>query len=277
MNNARFCIILSLLGLTACNAGWDLDRLKKLEAGGSEYHKLLTAKYRKYSESEAANYDWWSSQYFAKKGVKAALGKAIEPEDPKAWRIAKSALPETLEARQKLLTVLKSGMENTNPAKAADAVFNYDCWIENLKDGWQVAEINGCRSAFYEALNLLPRASQTHKPQAAASSRQEEYVIYFDSGSAAVGSQGQRIIKQVAENIKALGDYDVVINGHTDASGQEEANMKLGLSRANAVRSALISMGVKESEINVFSFGGTDLKAQGKSPKNRRVEIFINE
>ncbi len=72
----------------------------------------------------------------------------------------------------------------------------------------------------------------------------------------------------------------VQLTGHTDADGDDVYNDKLGLKRANRVKTYLISKGVSEDKITVDSKGkrqpiDTNRTPKGKQ-KNRRVEIKIN-
>lgn len=68
----------------------------------------------------------------------------------------------------------------------------------------------------------------------------------------------------------------VLITGYTDAIGEQQVNVQLGLRRANAVKQALIEAGVAESAIIVDSAGESDLvvDSQLEQPLNRRVEVF---
>ncbi len=76
-----------------------------------------------------------------------------------------------------------------------------------------------------------------------------------------------------------LGIADYTITGHADRSGAEDYNLQLSLRRADAVRSELISRGVKEGGISVAGRGEAEPAvptADGvREPANRRVEIIL--
>ena len=86
----------------------------------------------------------------------------------------------------------------------------------------------------------------------------------------------QTTIRQAAA-YKAEGGALVTPTGHTDRSGPEAYDLALSLRRANAVRDALVSEGVKASDISVVGLG----EAQPLVPtpdgvreaQNRRVQI----
>ena len=102
--------------------------------------------------------------------------------------------------------------------------------------------------------------------------------ILFDSGSANIKPQSYGIIRQISQVLMQDGTMRLNIIGHTDADGDEAANLKLSKARAEAVKNALITIykistdrlqtdGKGESE-PVGDNNTTDGKAQ-----NRRVEF----
>ena len=45
------------------------------------------------------------------------------------------------------------GFALTDPAQAATAQSSFDCWVEQLEEGWPVSHIKQCRAAFEAALD----------------------------------------------------------------------------------------------------------------------------
>jgi len=72
---------------------------------------------------------------------------------------------------------------------------------------------------------------------------------------------------------------DVLVIGHTDTVGSDQANDALGQQRADIVRAALIRLGVPADDIRALSRGKRNLAvptANGVAePLNRRVEIIV--
>lgn len=276
----RHLLTLGLIAaLTACTT-WDLQALRTAELKGDAFQNSLAKGYLELSEFEAQSYDWSDSQYFAGKGLQAAYGHTPEPENPADWRIVASRRAEIDDAHAKLTAALNGGARTRAPEAAAAAQVYFDCWIENAEENAQQDEIDTCRGQFFDKLNQLDNA----QPIAAAAVPQGEpisYTVYFDYDSIRINSEGSKILEGVIAQLKQMGAYEVIINGHTDRAGSVTYNLKLGLKRAEAVKRKLVTSGINEQVISVFSFGETDPKVvteDGKQERaNRRVEIFLSE
>ena len=90
-------------------------------------------------------------------------------------------------------------------------------------------------------------------------------------------------IEELAKTLKKYGDTNVLIQGHTDATGSDEYNLNLSQLRANSVRSYTTQHGVASNRITTEGFGesmpvASNTTVAGKQA-NRRVEIaiFANE
>ena len=74
-------------------------------------------------------------------------------------------------------------------------------------------------------------------------------------------------------------DKRMVVEGHTDSVGSDNANMKLSQARADAVREFLVLQGVRPERITAVGKGKTTPIADNKTAEgranNRRVEIVI--
>ncbi|NNK74360.1 MAG: OmpA family protein [Flavobacteriaceae bacterium] len=79
--------------------------------------------------------------------------------------------------------------------------------------------------------------------------------ILFESGSAKIQPQSYGIIRQISQVLMQDDSIRLNIEGHTDADGTEESNLKLSKDRAEAVRKALI---------DVFKISGERLSSSGK-------------
>ena len=102
--------------------------------------------------------------------------------------------------------------------------------------------------------------------------------ILFDSGSANIQPQSLGIIRQISQVLMQDESINLLIVGHTDADGPDDANLKLSKARAEAVKSALI---------NIYKVSGDRLTTDGKGEsvpvsdnsttegkaQNRRVEF----
>jgi outer membrane protein OmpA-like peptidoglycan-associated protein len=105
--------------------------------------------------------------------------------------------------------------------------------------------------------------------------------VLFVTGKSELMPLAQQKLDQVA---KALGDLDdkqtVVVEGHTDSKGPDDANMVLSQARAESVRAYLVSHGVKPERISAVGRGEGQPVATNDTPEgranNRRVEIVIS-
>ena len=84
----------------------------------------------------------------------------------------------------------------------------------------------------------------------------------------------------VAERVIKSGEK-VNLIGHTDITGAEASNLRLGTKRANIVRDYLLGKGVPAGQISVSSKGenspiASNTSSDGRA-KNRRVELKINK
>lgn len=102
-------------------------------------------------------------------------------------------------------------------------------------------------------------------------------IIYFDFDSYTVKPEFQTVIDGHARFLKANPNRRVSIEGHTDERGGREYNLALGQKRSEAVRRALVLVGVNDVQIEAVSFGKEKPAAQGSNEEawaqNRRAEI----
>jgi peptidoglycan-associated lipoprotein len=78
---------------------------------------------------------------------------------------------------------------------------------------------------------------------------------YFDYDSAEIRPDARQNMAKTADFLKAHPRWRVNIEGHCDERGSTEYNLALGVRRANAVRSYLISLGITADHMNPVSFG----------------------
>jgi outer membrane protein OmpA-like peptidoglycan-associated protein len=103
--------------------------------------------------------------------------------------------------------------------------------------------------------------------------------LLFAPGQTVLSGDAQRALGQVAEALKAVPDQRVVIEGHTDSKGTEDANYELSILRANAVKDFLSSRGVERERVETVGYGesrpvASNTTAEGRAT-NRRVEIVV--
>ena len=102
-------------------------------------------------------------------------------------------------------------------------------------------------------------------------------LIQFDFNSAKVQPVSEQALANLAQAMqsKELADVKFAVEGHTDAKGKADYNLKLSEQRAQAVSAVLASRGVSSSRLAAVGKGATEPAnaAEPLAAENRRVRI----
>jgi outer membrane protein OmpA-like peptidoglycan-associated protein len=106
--------------------------------------------------------------------------------------------------------------------------------------------------------------------------------VYFDTARASIKRRSHSVLEQVAAVLEANPDIRILrIQGHTDARGDERANLELSQQRAVSVKEFLIERGIDPRRLSARGYGESHPIADNESRKgraeNRRVEFQIIE
>ncbi len=103
--------------------------------------------------------------------------------------------------------------------------------------------------------------------------------LNFATSSSAVRPEEQGDLDQMGDILQAYPNSRIRVVGYADARGSDPANAKLGLDRANAVKTALTAKGVAADRIETASGGESDPvetnATAGGQAENRRTEVII--
>jgi outer membrane protein OmpA-like peptidoglycan-associated protein len=105
--------------------------------------------------------------------------------------------------------------------------------------------------------------------------------VLFDTNRAELKSGGMRNVQKLADFFKQYPQRRLMIEGFTDSTGSNSRNLELSDKRANAVRLALLDMGIGTDRITSRGYGesypaaGNDTAAGRQL--NRRVEIVVSD
>lgn len=106
-------------------------------------------------------------------------------------------------------------------------------------------------------------------------------VIYFEYDSSEIRSEYLDVVAAHAAYLIKYPTTKVRLEGHTDERGSREYNIGLGERRAQAVRRALASQGVADTQIATVSYGEERPAAPGSDEaaysQNRRVELAYSQ
>jgi outer membrane protein OmpA-like peptidoglycan-associated protein len=109
----------------------------------------------------------------------------------------------------------------------------------------------------------------------------KSYEIQFETGSAVIKEASYRELDEILSSAVVAEGLKLGVYGHTDNTGNADANQRLSEERANSVKSYLISKGIMTNRIEAKGFGQSqpiaeNTTAAGKA-KNRRVQIVLGE
>ncbi|KQV84928.1 flagellar motor protein MotB [Massilia sp. Root351] len=105
--------------------------------------------------------------------------------------------------------------------------------------------------------------------------------VLFNTDQAVLTEGGQRTLRKLADVLTQNPDRSVMVEGFTDSTGSSAHNLELSQRRAEAVRSALMAMGIEGTRVATRGYGeaypvaGND--SAGNRQLNRRVEIVLSD
>lgn len=104
--------------------------------------------------------------------------------------------------------------------------------------------------------------------------------VNFAFDSSALTEKGRSQADEMGKALKRLGDFEVVLIGHTDSRGSSAYNDRLSLERAKAVRDYLVGrQAIDPGWLRIQGKGEREPLYQGNAPQthrlNRRVEVLF--
>jgi outer membrane protein OmpA-like peptidoglycan-associated protein len=119
---------------------------------------------------------------------------------------------------------------------------------------------------FAGALAVTPRKPQT-------------FVIYFVNGETKVEARSADTLHAAIEAARTTEFADISVVGHSDAVGDDHANLVLSMFRARTIRTDLVKGGVSDAAIDIEYHGSNNPRVPRPhgvpEPENRRVEVTI--
>lgn len=105
--------------------------------------------------------------------------------------------------------------------------------------------------------------------------------VLFNVDQANLTAGGMQTLQKLADVMRDHPDRNVMVEGFTDSTGSEDHNLMLSQRRAEAVRSALMNMGVEGTRISTRGYGEAYPVASNANSAdrqlNRRVEIVLSD
>ena len=139
-----------------------------------------------------------------------------------------------------------------------------------------LAEANARTARAMESLAKIAQVKEEARGMVITLSGQ----VLFVTGKAELLPSAQDQLAAVAKALQDQGELrPIVVEGYTDSVGSESNNMKLSRDRADAVRSFLLSKGLRSDKVTAVGKGesspvASNDTADGRA-NNRRVEIVV--
>ena len=103
--------------------------------------------------------------------------------------------------------------------------------------------------------------------------------ILFDVGKSELQSAARTNLTNLAVILNKYADTEILIEGHTDATGSDESNLTLSRNRASSVANFLEGLSVSPTRFTIMGYGESQPVADNESESgrqaNRRVELAI--
>ncbi len=107
----------------------------------------------------------------------------------------------------------------------------------------------------------------------------EKFVLEFEPGTSQLTADSQARLADIVARAQARAGGEIVVTGHTDRQGSLEANDKLSLERALAIRTLLVERGFKPELIDAVGRGEREpvvpTDDEVAESRNRRAELVV--
>ena len=95
--------------------------------------------------------------------------------------------------------------------------------------------------------------------------------FYFNTGKTNLNAATKQSLLAVVSALKQFPKTNIIIETHTDASGDEDVNMKLSQERVESIKAHLVESGIDESRIKTKAFGENQPKVDNETKENRQL------
>jgi OmpA-OmpF porin, OOP family len=128
----------------------------------------------------------------------------------------------------------------------------------------------------YTLANFLLKGSDSDVPKRIVFDH-----LNFDSATTRLTPESNATVRDLISILKCYPNTQVLLEGHTDNTGDPDSNKKLSLDRANAIKTLLVQSGVDSSRISTDGWGQEKPIAANESEdgraRNRRTELIVTK
>lgn len=137
------------------------------------------------------------------------------------------------------------------------------------------------RMAAAEPAQPMPAPAPAPEAEVAAFETVVLRPVNFQHDRADLTEPSRETLDQLASRLRDAPETTVLIEGHADATGPDQYNLRLGQRRAETVKDYLVSKGVEAERLEVASRGESEPVADNSSvegrARNRRTEVDATE
>jgi outer membrane protein OmpA-like peptidoglycan-associated protein len=169
-----------------------------------------------------------------------------------------------------------------------DEVYNMPLPLGNYKINFVVSDKAGNISQIDSEISVAPVPKEPEPPkEEEVEVKQEERglvinlssKVLFDVSKNDLKPEAEKALNEVAAILRVYSKNRVLIEGHTDSSGNKQKNERLSIDRAQSVFDFFVNKGIDKERMQVFGFGPDKPVSSNDTEKgkeqNRRVEIVI--
>lgn len=121
----------------------------------------------------------------------------------------------------------------------------------------------------------------SYAPEMKETVSSKSYSIEFETGSAIIKAESYAVLDEIMKSAIVAEGLKLGIYGHTDNTGNADANQKLSEDRANSVKNYLLGKGLPAGRVETKGYGQTQPIADNKTAdgkaRNRRVQIVLGQ
>ncbi|PPR28624.1 MAG: hypothetical protein CFH31_00953 [Alphaproteobacteria bacterium MarineAlpha9_Bin1] len=300
---------LTFLLFSGC-ASHNIEKVKNLPDNKNKFSEALSDAYLEFALYELNDmHDEWDANHFAQKSLSAKRGEEVLPEITSDWGIDESVIEEANTKRNEIIITLNDDGSKEFPVLAARSQLGFDCWLEQLEEGWQQDHIKRCYDMMNNSLSTLKQNLLAHSSKNSPIKQISEKTnivdksitkikiiadkntpeknrvytkkikIYFEHNSYILNEKALNDLEKFSEKTDE-GYTRILLEGHTDRSGTERYNFNLAKLRAKTVKDFLLKKGLDKKTIITKVFGESrpliHTKDGEREPKNRRVSIEVS-
>jgi general secretion pathway protein A len=214
------------------------------------------------------------------------IKKYFKPELREQVKLTSINIPQIVIAKQKINPTVQNSASATNtPLPLTDlASKNDNTYHQAEKDITEPQKSDKISdTSFTQDLNQEEQVNKMDKTRNVLKLGfipDQKKIINFKYNSNDLSEEALEILEQTRQFIIQHPHTEVIIEGYTDAYGNDRYNKKLSNSRANIVKSFFVGRGISPSKVKTFGMGqkypiGSNDTKEGRM-RNRRVEITLN-